>query len=198
MGACQNAAMPRIEAPTLAEHHALRRGAILDAAVTILGADGPAGVTPAAVAAAAGLARSSVYQYFSSTAELVAAGVEETFRRVIAGIDAALATAATPREKIAAFVSGALEAAASGHEPMSVYAAADLPEACREAVVELHRRATVPLVEPLEALGVAEPWATAELIGGLVSAAALQVARGEPLDSVRARVHRFVLHALSL
>lgn len=190
--------MPRIEAPTLAEHHALRRAAILDAAVAVLGSEGPGALTPAAVAAAAGLARSSVYQYFSSTAELVAAGVEETFRRAISGIEIALATAATPREKILAFVSGALDAAASGHEPMSVYAAADLPEECRAAVADLHRRATRPLVEPLEELGVPEPWATAELIGGLVSTAALQVARGEPLDAARARVQRFVLNALSL
>ena len=190
--------MPRIEAATVAEHHALRRAAILDAAVDILRAEGPTALTPAAVAAAAGLARSSVYQYFASTAELVAAGVEETFRRAVVGIQAALATAATPREKIAAYVGGALEAAASGHEPMSVYAAADLPEACRAAVADLHRQATIPLVEPLEQLGVADAWSVAELIGGVVSAGAMQVSRGEPLEAVRDRVQNFVLGALAL
>ncbi|MDA8438821.1 MAG: TetR/AcrR family transcriptional regulator [Propionibacterium sp.] len=190
--------MPRIEAPTVAEHHALRRAAILDAAVAVLAAEGPAALTPSAVAATAGLARSSVYQYFASTAELVAAGVEETFRRAIAGIESALATADTPQEKIAAYVGGALDAAASGHEPMSVYAAADLPEACRAAVADLHRQATIPLVEPLEQLDVADPWAMAELIGGVVSAGASQVSRGEPLDAVRVRVQAFVLRALAL
>lgn len=188
--------MPKIEAATVAEHHALRRAAILEAAVTILGAEGPAALTPAAVAAAAGLARSSVYQYYPSTGALVGAGVEETFHRVLARIETGLSAASSPQEQVAAYVDSALDAAAAGHEPMRLYAAADLPDDCRAAVVDLHRRVTMPLVSALEAHGVDDARGVAELVGGVVSAAAAQVARGERVDEVRARVQRFVAGAL--
>ena len=59
--------MPRIDAPTVAEHHAQRRAALLAAAEELLAEQGVEAVTPAAVGARAGLARSSVYQYFSSS-----------------------------------------------------------------------------------------------------------------------------------
>ncbi len=185
--------MPRIEASTVAEHHALRRAAILAAAVDILGNEGPGSLTPAAVAAVAGLARSSVYQYFPSTAALVAAGVEETFRLATERIEAALAAASTAAEQVAAYVDGALAAAAAGHQPMSLYAAADLPDECRGAMRELHGRITDPLVAALTAYGIPDARSVGELIGGVVAAGAGQVARGEPLDVVRGRVRGFVL-----
>lgn len=185
--------MPRIEASTVAKHHALRRAEILAAAVDILGTEGPGALTPAAVAAVAGLARSSVYQYFPSTAALVAAGVEETFRLASARIDSALAAATTTHERVAAYVDGALAAAAAGHQPMRLYAAADLPDECRQAMQDLHRQISEPLVTALQADGVADARGVGELIGGVVAAGATQVSRGEPVAAVRGRVREFVL-----
>ena len=49
--------MPRITAPTLAEHQARQRDALVEAAVAILATEGVAAATPAAVGARAGLAR---------------------------------------------------------------------------------------------------------------------------------------------
>ncbi|XVX20572.1 TetR/AcrR family transcriptional regulator [Actinomycetota bacterium] len=188
--------MPKIDAPTVAEHHAQRRAAILDAAVDLLGREGISGVTPAAVAAASGLARSSVYQYFPSTDALVAAGVGEAFQRTRRLIERGQARAGSPSERVIAWVGSALDAAAAGHEPMRVYAAADLPAECRAAVAGLHRELTAPLVSALEAHGVAAPAVTAELVGGVVAAGAEQVMRGESVRVVRRRVRDFVLNAL--
>ena len=53
--------MPRITAPTVAEHHAKQRRALLDAARDLLAETG-AEPSMAAVARRAGLARSSIYQ----------------------------------------------------------------------------------------------------------------------------------------
>ncbi|MCA0336756.1 MAG: TetR/AcrR family transcriptional regulator [Actinobacteria bacterium] len=190
--------MPRIDAPTVAEHSAQRRAAIVDAAVDLLGREGIAGVTPAAVASAAGLARSSVYQYFSSTDALVAAGVEEAFRRTRVLVDRGQARATTPAERVAAWVDSALDAAVAGHEPMSAYAAADLPDACRAAVAELHHGLAAPLVAALEEHGVSSPGPVAELVAGVVVAAAAQVARGQAVRTVRRRTRAFVLAAIHL
>src|ERR1044071_5681440 len=63
--------MPRIDAPTVAEHRANQERALLDAARAVLLAHGPQAVTPATVGAAAGLARSSVYKYFRSGDEIL-------------------------------------------------------------------------------------------------------------------------------
>jgi AcrR family transcriptional regulator len=189
--------MPRIDAPTVAEHHAQKRSAILAAAVDILGREGLAAVTPAAVAAASGLARSSVYQYYPSTDALVAAGVMEAFRRTREQIDRGQRRASTPTERVLAWVGSALDAAAAGHEPMSVYAAADLPAECRVAVAALHHELTEPLVTSLGDLGIRQPAAVAELVGAVVTAGAAQVARGESARTVRRRVREFVLPALA-
>ena len=61
--------MPKISAPTVAEHRVRQRDALLHAATELLVDGGVSAVTPAAVGAAAGLARPSVYQYFSSGAD---------------------------------------------------------------------------------------------------------------------------------
>lgn len=190
--------MPKIDAPTVAEHHAQRRAAILDATVAILGDLGAGELTPVAVAAATGLARSSVYQYYPSTAALVAAGVEETFRRTIASIEAGQARARSPEERVRAYVISALDAAAAGHEPMRLYATADLPQPCRAALHDLHRQATRPLVDALADLGQDDPEGVAGLIGGVISAGGAQIIGGRSSSSVRAGVCAFVEGALGL
>lgn len=190
--------MPKIDAPTVAEHNTQRRAAILEAAVDLLNSDGIGGLTPAAVAAASGLARSSVYQYYPSTGALIAAGVTEIFQRTGRLIEEGQVGATTPEERIVAWVDSALEAAGAGHEPMKVFASGDLPAECRAAVVGLHRELTEPLVSALEDQGVEAPAAVAELVGGVMSAAAAQVARGEGMETVRARVRAFVLSALGV
>ncbi len=187
--------MPRINAPTLAEHQVQRRADVVGAAVDLLIGSGPAAVTPAAVAAAAGLARSSVYQYFPSTGALVAVAVEQAFARATAALGAALAEAGTPGDRVSAYVDAALDAAIDGHRPMASLAGADLPAECRDRVAELHDQMLEPLVAALRDLGVDDAAGVAGLVNAVLVAAAGQVVRGEPGAVVRQRVRRFVLAA---
>ncbi|MGB8020339.1 MAG: TetR family transcriptional regulator, partial [Candidatus Nanopelagicales bacterium] len=80
--------MPRIDAPTVAEHHQMRRAALIAAANDLLATEGVEAVTLGAVGAAAGLARSSVYQYFDSTGSLLAELVEQEVPRATAHLAA--------------------------------------------------------------------------------------------------------------
>lgn len=180
----------------MAEHHVLRRTAIVDAAAGLLGSDGPAAVTPAAVASSAGLARSSVYQYFASSGALLAVAVEELFARSTALVGAAVAQARTPAAQIEAFVDAALGAALDGHLPVAQYSGPELPEPCRARVVELHAELVRPLVEALRATGAEDVVGVAGLVMGVMVAAAGQVRRGEPAELVRARARRFVAGAI--
>jgi AcrR family transcriptional regulator len=185
--------MPRIEAATVPEHHARRRSAIVDAAVVVLRESGPAAVTPAAVAGAAGLARSSVYQYYPSTGALLGSAVEEEFRRTRDALEAATARARSARGRLTAYLDVALEAAVAGHRPMGAYAGLDLPTECRVRLGDLHASLLRPLVDAVRDVGSRDAEGTAGLVVGAVGAAAASVRHGEPLPAARRRLHRFVL-----
>jgi AcrR family transcriptional regulator len=64
--------LPRIETQTLAEQGDWRRNQLIEAAASIALESGGAAVTVAAEAQKAGLSRTSVYEYFGSSADLVA------------------------------------------------------------------------------------------------------------------------------
>ena len=57
--------MPQIDAPTVAEHRAQQREALLDAAEAILLEDGHGALTFRALGERTGLARNSIYRYFA-------------------------------------------------------------------------------------------------------------------------------------
>lgn len=95
--------MPKINASTVAEHRVRQREALIRAAIDILVNEGAAAVSPAAVGARVGLARSSVYQYFDSSAALLATIVEEAFRRSNEALADAMADAADAVERVEAF-----------------------------------------------------------------------------------------------
>ena len=181
--------MPRIEAPTVAEHHQMRRTALLEAAETVLADQGADALTLAAVGSAAGLARSSVYQYFASTGDLMAAVVEDAFPRGNQRLSEAVAAAPTPRAKIDAYVVTALEMATDRtHRSLQALAAADLPLECRARMAQLHMEQSAPLRDALEALGDPSPDITARLVLGVVRAASTLVVEGVPVPEARDRV----------
>src|SRR5690606_10197433 len=118
--------MPRSDAPTLAEHRRRQRAALLSAATELLVTQGVKAVTPAAVGAAAGLARSSVYQYFGSGAAIVAAIIEDAFPRANEAMAAALAGLTDPLEIMATYVRETIRLAAQGaHRPAAALRAAE-------------------------------------------------------------------------
>jgi AcrR family transcriptional regulator len=182
--------MPRIDAPTVAEHHQMRRSALMAAAGDLLATQGVESVTLGAVGAAAGLARSSVYQYFDSTGSLLAALVEQELPRATAHLAAVVAREADPSDKVQAFVKASLRAATDdNHRAMAALGWADLPQEGQARLAELHEEQLAPLVDALAELGAQDPEITAALIYGLVRAAATAINAGTP----RARVTREML-----
>ena len=65
--------MPRIAAPTVAEHRDMRRASLLAAARDLLREGGSSALTMGALASATGLSRPTVYEYFPSTDAVIAA-----------------------------------------------------------------------------------------------------------------------------
>jgi AcrR family transcriptional regulator len=182
--------MPRIEAPTVAEHHEMRRAALIAAAGDLLATRGVEAVTLAAVGAAAGLARSSVYQYFDSTGSLLAALMEQEVPRATAHLASVVARAGDPTSRVEAYVKASLRAATDdNHRAVAALGWADLPRECQDRLVELHKGQLAPLVDALVELGARDPEITATLIYGLVRTAAAEINTGGP----RTRVTRATL-----
>lgn len=189
--------MPKISAATVAEHRAHRHRALIEAAAGVLVEQGAAAVTPAAVGARAGLARSSVYQYFPSGAALIAAVVEESFSDANATMAEALEGLDRPAERIAAFVTAELRMAATGmHRPAGALLSADLPAECRDRLLELHHEHVRPLGSALEDLGVPDLALTTRLISGLLQAAMVAVEAGAAPEATAERVLALLRHGL--
>lgn len=177
--------MPRINAPTLAEHRRNQREALLSAATELLVTQGLRAVTPAAVGAAAGLARSSVYQYFGSSAAIVAAIIEDAFPRSNEAMAGALAGLTDPLEIMATYVRETIRQAAEGaHRPAVALRAAELPPECLARLEELHREQVEPFRSALLAMDVPDPMITGRLLGGVVEAAMAAVEEGSDRDAV--------------
>lgn len=189
--------MPKISAPTLAEHHVRQRRALLDAATAILETDGLAALTPAEVGRRAGLARSSVYQYFGSSAEIVAAVVEEAFPKANAVLATALSGHEDPVIRIDIYVATTLRLGAEGaHRVAGALASAELPSACARRLHQLHQDQAEPLYDAVRDLGVPDPELIAGLLGGLVQAALKRIERGGPVEATISRALELVHHGL--
>lgn len=170
----------------------MRRAAIVAAARELLASGGASTVTPAAVAGRAGLARTSVYQYFPSTGALVAAAVEATFAEANEALRDVVAQAADARGRLHAYVGHALRLAARDHGAFRSLVAADLPPECVARVRELHAAMLAPLRSAVEDLGVPDVALATALVFGAVSAAAEVVERGGDAEAAVTRTIAFV------
>ena len=185
--------MPKIDAPTVVEHHTRRRAALLAAAEELIAAEGVSALTLAAVGAAAGLARSSVYQYFDSTPALIAAVVEDAFTRINQQLRAAVDPADPPAARIDAYVRFTLKVAAEpANRAIHQLGQADLPPSCRARLADLHHEQYAPLRRAVAELRIPDPTLTTGLVLGIIGAAVQAVTQGSPLARVQRRTLQLI------
>jgi len=191
--------VPKIEAPTVAEHRANQERALLDAARELLLAGGRAAITPAAVGAAAGLARSSVYKYFSSGEEILTRIATEAFADWGARVSEAVGHAADVDGRVDAYVRTTLELADSGEHRVAVLGGGLPHDArARERLAQAHRDLAAPLVAALAERGDADPVLTAELVDGVLGRAIDQLDAGRPAEDVVPATVEFVRRAIGI
>ncbi len=167
--------MPRINAATVAEHRALQRRAVLDAARDLLAETGQA-PSLAEVGKRAGLARSSVYEYARSRDDLMAAVVADVFPGWADRIRTAIAQAPTPAEKVWAYVESNV-AFFSGSEQRVARALGSVvdPAILHGPMQEFHTALQEPLREALRDLGDPAPDAVADLVDAMLLSATSQL-----------------------
>ncbi len=190
--------MPRIEAPTVAEHSAMRRRQVVEAAAAVLSEKGVSGFTPAQVAGKAGLARSSMYQYYPSTEALMGAAIAELLGRSRDRMRAAVAGADTPSARVAAYIEAALDDATSGHGSLPDLARMEMPDSCRAGVRQLHDELLEPLRSALRDGAVADPATTALLVSGVIASGVTSILHGSDRDRIAEATVTFCLRAVAL
>lgn len=157
--------MPRISAATVAEHRAQQRRAVLDAARTLLAETGQA-PSLAAVGARAGLARSSVYAYFSSRQDLLRAVVDEVLPAWADHVVAAMDREPTPQARVWAYVRANVELFDSSERAAAQALSSVVDPAVLAApMASLHEQMRAPLVRALAEMGEPEPEVVAGLVG---------------------------------
>ncbi len=92
--------MPRIRAATIDEHKALTRTAILAAARDLIDEHGTADISLGEMALAAGVGRTTSYEYFSDRDDVIASLVEEELPVILADLIGAIDTGLSPPERL--------------------------------------------------------------------------------------------------
>ena len=177
--------MPRIETATLADHRDWRRGQLIEAAAAIALESGGEAITVSAVAARAGLSRTSVYEYFASSADLVADLVIEELSTFTETLSDAIAASANPIDSIESWIKASLQYIADGrHLLAKALNAIDLPRERSAEIGMAHRLLLSPLKEKLLALGVREIDFALTMIQSVTDKASRRIENGDDAEAV--------------
>jgi AcrR family transcriptional regulator len=171
--------MPRINTSNLVEQREWRRSQLISAAAAIALESGSEAITVSAVAQRAGLARTSVYEYFGSSAELVADLIIEELNAFTDILVAAVEPAEIPEAAIANWINSALQYIADGrHLLAKALSATSLPANRSAEIGAAHRALLAPLSSALTEIGVRDLNYALSMIQSLTDAATKRIENG--------------------
>ncbi|MFU8947418.1 TetR/AcrR family transcriptional regulator [Mycetocola zhadangensis] len=191
--------MPKISAPTVAEHRSARRAALVEAAEAVLLESGIAGITPRSVCERANLTRSSFYDYFHSKDDLLVAVAIEAFERWDREIDEELVGVTSPLDQLRVLTEATMRMTGDGkHAIAGPLRQADFSPTRFEDLMTLHDALVRPLRQVIVDLGVPEPARFAGLAQGVMGAGIQQVQHGGEPETVAADVYRLLTTGLPI
>ncbi|MEI8066028.1 MAG: TetR/AcrR family transcriptional regulator [Actinomycetes bacterium] len=171
--------MPKLQAPNLAAHREFRRQQLVTAAMELALAEGASAITVAAVAQKAGLSRSSIYEYFSSSADLVADLVVEELDYYTLRLADAIKDAEDPFEKLSLWIAEGLRYVADGrHMLVKSLNTVTTPDYRKEEIALGHRKLIAPLREALVAAGISDVATATAYISSVTDAASIRIESG--------------------
>jgi len=189
--------MPKISAPTIVEHRELRRQQLISAALELALGEGAEAVTVAAVAKKAGLARSSIYEYFASSADLIADLILEELDYYSNRLAVAIVDATDPFEKIEHWIAEGLRYVADGrHMLVKSLNTISTPEFRKEEIAMGHRKMIAPLRQALAETGIKDPAAAAAFLSSVTDAASIRIDAGNDAELEIQRAITFALAGL--
>ena len=190
--------MPKIETQTLSQHRDWRRSQLIEAAAAIALESGGAAITVAAVAARAGLSRTSVYEYFASSADLAADLVIDELNSFAQELKKISEAGTTPVEAIDLWIEGSLQYIADGrHLLAKALNAIDLPRNRSAAIGMAHGALLAPLRSKLEELGISDINFALTLIQSTTDGASRRIESGDDAEIVIRFTREFCIAGLT-
>ncbi|MFM1952605.1 MAG: hypothetical protein RJA33_1399 [Actinomycetota bacterium] len=190
--------MPKIETHTLAEHRDWRRNQLIEAAAAIALESGGGAITVAAVAARAGLSRTSVYEYFASSADLAADLIIEELKNFGDELASISAQGESAIQSIDLWIEGSLQYIADGrHLLAKALNAIDLPRNRGAAIGAAHGALLAPLKSKLAEMGVHDINFALTLIQSTTDGASRRIESGDDAEIVIKTTREFCIAGLT-
>lgn len=190
--------MPKIETQTLAEHRDWRRNQLIEAAAAIALESGGEAITVAAVAARAGLSRTSVYEYFASSADLAADLIIEELKNFGDELATISAQGESAVQSIDLWIVGSLQYIADGrHLLAKALNAIDLPRNRGAAIGAAHGALLAPLKSKLTEMGVKDISFALTLIQSTTDGASRRIESGDDAELVIKTTREFCIAGLT-
>jgi AcrR family transcriptional regulator len=174
---------PRIQAATIVEQRQMRQRQLIDAALAIALESGAANITVAAVAKRAGLARSSMYEYFSSSADLIADLVIEELALYQKRLAQAVNGTQDPYQHIELWIAEALQYVVDGrHMLIKSLNAAAIPEFRRDEISQGHRNLMTTISARLQEIGLTDIRGAMSYLQNTIEAASVRIESGSDFE----------------
>ena len=170
---------PRIVEATIGEQRAMRQKQIIDAAMSLALESGAPSITVAAVAKRAGISRSLVYEYFSSSADLITDLVLEELDYYKERLTNAVQGVKDPYTYIELWISEALQYVADGrHLLVKSLNSVAAPDFRKEEISQGHRNLMATIVDPLRMIEIADLGLAVSYLQSAIDAAAKRIDAG--------------------
>lgn len=189
--------MPKIRTQTLAQHRDWRRHQLIDAAAAIALESGGQAITVAAVAERAGLSRTSVYEYFASSTDLIADLVIDELTEFVTVLQSAITEPDDCEQAISQWLAGALQYIADGrHLLAKALSATSTPKERAAEIGAAHRALFAPLRHSIAAMGISDTDQALALLQSATDVATKRIEGGNEADREIASTTAFVLAGL--
>ena len=189
---------PKIEAPSIIAQRELRQRQLIDAALALALTGGAEAVTVSAVAKSAGLSRSSFYEYFSSSADLISDLVLEELKTYRDRLASAVAGANNPTHHIELWIEEALRYVVDGrHILVKSLNSISVPEYRKQEIAQGHRGLMGTIVNQLDAIGVRDIHAALTYVQNSLDTASIRIESGSSPEHEIKIAQRYVVAGLS-
>jgi AcrR family transcriptional regulator len=170
---------PKIAEATIGEQRAMRQKQIIDAAMSLALESGAPSVTVAAVAKRAGISRSLVYEYFSSSADLIADLVLEELHYYKERLTTAVYGVEDPYVYIELWIAEALQYVADGrHLLVKSLNSVAAPDFRKDEIAQGHRNMMATIINPLKMIELEDLGLAISYLQSAIDAAAKRIDAG--------------------
>ncbi len=170
---------PKIVEATIGEQRAMRQKQIIEAAMSLALESGAPSVTVAAVAKRAGISRSLVYEYFSSSADLIADLVLEELEYYRERLMSAVHGVEDPFAYIELWIAEALQYVADGrHLLVKSLNSVAAPDFRKDEIAQGHRNMMVTIINPLKMIELEDLGLAISYLQSAIDAAAKRIDAG--------------------